>query len=75
MYKMTKEEVIEMAKAIAIQEDWMWFEPVNARLRRSWFSRERVWEVTSNWGIKGCNVCVEVDDETGEVKRKVFFPR
>lgn len=35
----------------------------------------KVWKVFSNAGARGANVVVALDDETGEVLQKAFWPR
>lgn len=49
---------------------------LSRRLGRSSAGRgRRVWRVFTNAGSRGVNVVVALDDETGEVLQKAFWPR
>ncbi len=78
---MTEEDAIRIAKEVARENGWTWRGEVNASLHRplrlfAWLFRSRpCWDVTSNVGMRGCNVRVSIDAESGEVIRKAFGPR
>lgn len=38
-------------------------------------AERKVWQVFSNAGSRGVNVVISLDDETGEVLEKAFWPR
>ncbi len=72
---MTHEQVIAIARGIALEEGWLWLEPVRAIRFRQWLIGPARWEVRSNAGHRGCSVKVVVDDTTGTVRKKGFLPR
>jgi hypothetical protein len=78
---MTRDEAVAMARQIAETRGWVWHGRVAARLERRGgllarlFGPARRWHVLSNASGKGCNVCVTIDDESGEVVRASFWPR
>lgn len=72
---MTKEGAIARAKAFAEERGWTWREPVHAETYRPWFIMPLRWRVVSNYGARGMNVRVEIDDATGEVLSSNYIPR
>jgi hypothetical protein len=76
-YGLTREEAIDRARLIALEEGWTWEEPVGARCyREGWFRNRRTyWEVWSNAGCRGCNVRVVIEADTGRICVMAFLPR
>lgn len=73
---MTREEVIQLARATVEKEGWRWEEPIRLRkIRRFVFFGRRRWLVITNANYMGCNAWIRIDDETGEVVQKGFWPR
>jgi len=78
---MTEEDAIQIAKEVAEENGWTWRGQVSASLHKplglaAWlFGSRSCWNVTSNAGMRGCNVRVSIDAESGEVIRKAFGPR
>jgi len=73
---MNKDEVIERARQTAIQENWTWQEPISAICRMKYLvAGRKIWYVRSNVKKRGCNVYVDIADDTGEILGKGFMPR
>lgn len=73
---MTADEALNLARAVAAAEGWPWQEPVRARRQRAWlFFGSTRWEIWTNAESLGSNVCVVIDEASGEVKEKRFLPR
>lgn len=74
---MTHDSVIRIAHAEAVKQGWPWVGPllVEGKRQFSLFGR-RSWRVTTNtqYAEIGCNVHVQVDDETGQVLSSDFVP-
>lgn len=70
---LTKEEAIEIAKKAALEQNWPWIEPVNAR--RSWLSLFRNWDIQTNANKLGTNVHITIEGKTGRIINKGFCPR
>jgi hypothetical protein len=71
---MSEKDAISLAFRTAEQKGWPWIEPIRAVKRGSLF-RKVHWEVRTNWQGLGCNVHVDIDDETGHITKAVFLPR
>ena len=74
---MTRNEVIQIARTVAEKEGWPWQEPLLIEeARRFVLFGRRHWRVTTNihYTAIGRNVCVEVDDESGEVLSSKYVP-
>lgn len=75
---MTKEEAIKKAKEIAEKENWPWVEPSSATIMtevKGWFNPVDVrdyWNVTTNITMRGCNIIIQLDVDTGELIKKYF---
>ena len=73
---MSQEEILQIARQVAENEHWPWFEPVVVQKRtRGLWRRQKVWVVRTNVGSLGCNISVEIDAETGDLVSKAFGPR
>lgn len=74
---MTHDAVIQIAHAEAVKKGWPWVGPllVEGKRQFSLFGR-RFWRVTTNtqYAEIGCNVHVQVDDETGQVLSSDYVP-
>ena len=71
-----KEEILQIARQVAENEQWPWHEPVFVQEQtKGFWKRRRVCKVTTNTEFKGCNVVLEIDSETGSVISKGFCPR
>jgi hypothetical protein len=74
--KMTREEVIRIARLVVEEEGWPWIEPVVATRERRFLLFGKVsWHIRTNAKHRGANVNVQVDDKTGLVLSKCFAPR
>ncbi len=71
---MTKEEAIELARRTAAAENWTWRGKVDAVRRRPLIGRP-YWRIVTNYGCRGCNVRINIDDKSGEITAKGFMPR
>ena len=74
---MTRDEVIQIARTAAEKEGWPWAEPLLVEdERRFILSGRRFWRVTTNFKYAdiGCNVHVQIDDETGRVLSSDYPP-
>jgi hypothetical protein len=66
---------IPKAVAISIAHDecekrgWSWREPVKVQARWG------IWIVRTNWGSRGVNARIAIDQETGEVVEAAYLPR
>ena len=72
---MSKDEAIARAKALAEKQGWAWREPVHAETYRPWLVGALRWRVVSNYGFRGGNVRVELDDTTGNIMKGQYLPR
>jgi len=73
---MTREEAIATAKAVALEQEWPWREPIFARKERPFIILGRpYWRLRSSADRRGGNVNVYIDCRTGKVLRKAFAPR
>ncbi len=78
---MTREEAIDRARKAAEAQGWPWEGPIRAALHKpSWIERlfeKRTgsWGVFSNINMRGANVRILLDDESGEILGKWFAPR
>jgi CRISPR/Cas system-associated exonuclease Cas4 (RecB family) len=72
---MTQEEAIAAARLTAEWEGWRWYEPVVATRRKPLFSRQRFWDVRTNPHGRHCDLRIVIDDQTGKVTEKRYFPR
>jgi hypothetical protein len=72
---MSKDEAIARAKALAEKQGWAWREPVHAETYRPWLIGAPRWRVVSNYGFRGGNVRVELDDGTGDIMKSQYLPR
>ncbi len=74
---MTRDEVIQIARAVAKKEGWPWLEPLWVEdERRFIFFGRRYWRVTTNtkYADIGRNVHVQIDDETRRVLSSEYVP-
>jgi hypothetical protein len=74
MHPMTESEAIAIAKVEVAKNDWSWFEPVRASQRSTLFRGKR-WKIVSNFGNRGCNVRVVIDDQDGSIIQAGYCPR
>lgn len=73
---MTRDEILQIARAVAAKEGWLWREPFEVKqYRRFFFFGRRRWCVTTNCMSSGCNIHVGIDAETGKVISKGYAPR
>ena len=72
---MSPERAISIANGVALEAKWPWIPPVRASVHRRWFVGRRYWVVWTNDGMRGRNVRVEIDDDTGRVLLKGYLPR
>ena len=72
---MTGEEASASAKKIAMGQGWPGIEPVRAEYRCPWFGKGGWWNIQTNVDSRGPRVYVVIDDTTGEIREKQFFPR
>ncbi|MBN2302366.1 MAG: hypothetical protein JXN60_07625 [Lentisphaerae bacterium] len=67
----TEKQAIMIAKRVAKCEGWTWLAPVSVsrRLSRKTTRAKKVYELVVNTHINGydCNLCVVIDQETGDV--------
>ena len=74
--EMTLDEAKAQAQQEAVARGWSWREPVSARFTRSWiFFGRKLIEVRSNADMRGTNVSVVFDAESGAIERTSFLPR
>ena len=66
-------EAIEIAKQIVVDQEWSWFEPIDAT--KTDIGSKLVWEVRTNAMARGCNARIVIDAKTREVLTKGFLPR
>ncbi len=77
----TSDQAIAIAKKIATQEGWMWFEPIEIdkiprkKLPARFPGAFDVWSIRTNIEMKGCNVSMLVDAEDGTIRVKGYGPR
>ena len=74
---MTRDAAIQTARTLAEQKGWPWVEPLMVEDgRRFIVFGKRFWRVTTNTRYVdiGCNVHVEMDDETGRVLSSGYAP-
>ena len=72
---MTREEAIAAARLTAEWEGWRWYEPVLATRKKPLFSRHRYWAVQTGVRNRHCDFEIIIDDSTGKVTEKRYFPR
>jgi hypothetical protein len=72
---MTKDEAIARARAFAESQGWTWREPVHAETYRPWFVGAPRWRIVTNYGLRGGNVRIELDDATGNIIKSQYVPR
>lgn len=74
---MTREDAIKIARTLAGTNGWPWVEPLTVEDGRQFiFFGRRFWRVTTNsrYVDIGCNVHVQIDDETGQVLSSDYTP-
>lgn len=67
-------EAIGIAERVAIQEGWLWDEPIIATPKYE-RGKIKLWEIRSNTSWKGCNAWIVINAETGEILDKKYLPR
>lgn len=73
---MTRDEAISLARNVAENEGWEWRDPIVATKARMFIvAGPASWHVMSNADCRGCNVNVQIDDQSGHVTSKGFAPR
>jgi len=73
---MTRDEALQIARAIAEEKDWSWLEPAEARAsRRFLIFGKRTWHIYTNAECLGCNISIGIDDETGAILYLGFLRR
>jgi len=75
--KMTRDAAIQTARTLAGEKGWPWVEPLMVEDgRRFIVFGSRFWRVTTNsrYVDIGCNVHVQIDDETGRVLSSDYTP-
>lgn len=70
-----RDEAIVRAKNIATEHGWIWVDPAEAILRRSWFGRGGRWEIVSNAMALGAKVRVVLDAKSGQILERGYIPR
>ena len=70
---LSKQEVIEIAKKVALEQNWSWLEPVSVEL--SWRSLFHNWDIRTNADKRGANIYMTIDGRNGKIIRKGFAPR
>jgi hypothetical protein len=65
----SKTEAISIARDECEKRKWTWREPVKVQ------SRWGIWIVHTNWGYRGVNARIAIDQETGEVTEAAYLPR
>jgi hypothetical protein len=74
---MTRDAAIQTARTLAGEKGWPWVEPLMVEDGRRFivFGR-RFWRVTTNsqYADIGCNVHVQIDDQTGRVLSSDYAP-
>ena len=74
---MTRDDAIQTARTLAEKKGWPWIEPLMVEDGRRFFMfGRRFWRVTTNsrYVDIGCNVRVQIDDDTGRVVRSEYAP-
>ena len=74
---MTRDAAIQIARTLAEQNGWPWVEPLLVEDgRRFLVCGKRFWRVTTNFRYAdiGCNVHVQIDDETGRILSSDYTP-
>jgi len=70
---MSRDEAIEKAREVTVEEGWPWIEPVEAAKRREFpWLWPNTWRVETNCQAKIRSVRVYIDDVTKQVKRIGF---
>ena len=69
---MTEKEAIEIAKTVAEQAGWGWYEPIEAEYHAPWFGKwgGAIWKVEDCVGERPPHVRVLIDDHTGKILEK-----
>lgn len=65
----SKVEAVSIAHAECKRHEWAWQEPVKIQPRWG------IWIIHTNWGYRGANVRIAIDQETGEVTEAAYLPR
>lgn len=65
----SKTEAISIARAECERREWVWREPVKVQ------SRWGIWIVHTNWGCRGVNARIAIEQETGQVIKAAYLPR
>jgi hypothetical protein len=71
---MTEDEAIELARRTAEIEGWTWCGKIVAQQKKRLFG-PTYWQVISNYDCAGCNVRIQISDDTGTILSKGFMPR
>jgi len=73
---LTADDAERIARGLAESRGWTWLEPVRvARRRRFLFFGRVTFEVRSNADRIGANAVVEIDAESGDMRRSAFIAR
>lgn len=73
---MAENEIIEIAKRYALEQQWPWEDPVKVLPQRRFmfFGRPRAWCIMTNTNFTGSNVIIWIDDATRTVVNGNFIP-
>ena len=72
---MTRDEALQAARLTAEWEGWRWYEPVRVTRKKPLFSKHIYWDVRTNCQRRRCDFQILIDDETGKVTEKHYYPR
>jgi len=73
---MTRDDVIQRARAATEAEGWPWREPIQVqRVRQGLVAGRVTWHVMTNAAYRGGNVNIWIDDQSGAVVKQGFAPR
>jgi hypothetical protein len=67
--RLTREEILILARKKCETEGWPWIEPV--RILNGLFS----WTVVTNYGMRGRNVRIVINKKSSEVAKWSYIPR
>lgn len=70
---LSKQEIINIAKNAALEQNWVWIEPIS--VERSWESFFRNWNIRTNANKKGRNINIIIDGKNGTIIKKKFSSR
>lgn len=70
-----EQQAIDLARKRAQDNDWVFAEPVEIFLRKSWLGKPKYFEIATNAKNRGTKARFRIDALTGVVLEEGYIPR